>query len=389
VGVIVTMALTAPQAWSRLTIVKSAELDLMAETVRTVVATEAPASRVAAVADGPDDYDTKLWQVLSSDLGITGLLVPSRLGGLGLGWREVRVIMAELGRGLACVPFLSSCVIAPAVLLSDDSTVATELLPQIAAGSTIVAVALGDETLLGPEPTSGVSARPDEGGGWRLSGQLSFVSDGTAAQYILVLAARPDGLYAWFAVAADAQGVAIAAMPVVDATRPQATVQLDQAPARLAGGFSACEEAIGPILDAAVTGLACEQSAASQFLLELTVAHCKTRYQFGQPIGSFQALQHRLADLAILVDTSVSAVEYAVWAAADEPDRWHEAASIAGFVCAETMYTAAVETIQLHGGIGFTWEHPAHRYFRRALASRSQFGKPSWHRERLLRSLSI
>jgi alkylation response protein AidB-like acyl-CoA dehydrogenase len=372
-----------------LSIVKSAELNLMAETVRTVMAAESPASRVAAVADGPDDYDTKLWQVLSSDLGITGLLVPGKHGGLGLGWREARAILAELGRGLACVPFLSSCVIAPTVLLSCDSAAATELLPRIADGSAIVAVALGDETLLGPDPTSGVAASPGEDGGWRLSGKLPFVADGAAAQYILVLAAGPDGLYGWFAVAADAPGVAIVAMPVIDATRPQATVRLDHAPGRRVGGFSTCAQVIDPVLDAAVTGLACEQSAASQFLLELTVAHCKTRYQFGQPIGSFQAIQHRLADLAILVDTSVSAVEYAVWAAADEPERWREAASIAGFVCAEAMYTAAAETIQLHGGIGFTWEHPAHRYYRRALASRSQFGKPSWLRERLLRSLSI
>lgn len=372
-----------------LSIVKSDELGLMAQTVRSVMAAESPASRVAAVADGPDDYDVKLWQVLSSDLGITGLLVPDRFGGLGLGWREARVILAELGRGLACVPYLPSCVIAPAVLLSGDSAVAAELLPRIADGSAIVTVALGDENLLGAEPTSAVAARPEGNGGWRLSGQLSFVAYGVAAQHILVLATRPDGLCGWFALASDARGVITEAGPVIDATRPQAKVHLDQAPARLVGGFNTCEMAIGPILDAAVTGLACEQSAASQFLLEMTVAHCKTRYQFGQPIGSFQAIQHRLADLAIVVDTSVSAVEYAVWAAAEEPERWREASSIAGFVCAETMHAAAAETIQIHGGVGFTWEHSAHRYYRRALASRSQFGMPSRHRERLLRSLSI
>jgi acyl-CoA dehydrogenase len=371
-----------------LTIVQSAELDSMAEAVRAVMAAESPAARVAAVADGPDDYDAKLWQVLCSDLGVTGLMVPGELGGLGLGWREARIVLAELGRGLACLPFLSSCVIAPAVLRCGDSAVAAELLPRIADGTAIVAVALGDEALLGPAPAPRVTAVPATAG-WRLSGQLSFVADGAAAQVILVPAARADGLCGWFAVETGAPGVAVAAMPVIDTTRPQATVRLDQAPARLAGEFSSCEAAVGPVLDAAVTGLACEQSAASQFLLELTVAYCKTRYQFGQPIGSFQAVQHRLADLAIGVDTSVSAVEYAVWAAADEPERWREAASIAGFVCAETMCTAAAETIQLHGGIGFTWEHPAHRYYRRALASWSQFGKPSWHRERLLRSLSI
>jgi alkylation response protein AidB-like acyl-CoA dehydrogenase len=176
---------------------------------------------------------------------------------------------------------------------------------------------------------------------------------------------------------------------VLDATRPQSTVRLDAATAEPVGALGSCDDVVGPVLDAAATALACEQSAASAFLLDMTVAYCRTRYQFGQPIGSFQAIQHRLADLAILVDRSVSAVEYAIWAAADEPRRWREAASIAGAVCAETMYTAAAETIQLHGGLGFTWEHPAHRYYRRALASRTQYGKPSWYRERLLQGLSI
>jgi alkylation response protein AidB-like acyl-CoA dehydrogenase len=178
-------------------------------------------------------------------------------------------------------------------------------------------------------------------------------------------------------------------MTVVDATRPQASIRLDHTTATLVGEVASFDDLLGPVLDAAITGLACEQSAASTFLLELTVDYCKTRYQFGQPIGSFQAIQHRLADLAVLVDTSVSAVDYAIWAAADSPDALREAASIAGFTCSENMYALAAETIQLHGGIGFTWEHRAHRYYRRALAARSQFGMPAYHRERLLRSLAI
>jgi acyl-CoA dehydrogenase len=134
--------------------------------------------------------------------------------------------------------------------------------------------------------------------------------------------------------------------------------------------------------------MACEQSAMCTFLLTSTVGYVSTRYQFGQPIGSFQAIQHRLADLAIHADTTVSAVEFAVWAASEAPHRFTEAASIAGFVCSEAVHLVASEAIQLHGGIGFTWEHPAHRYFRRALASRAQLGKPSYHRERLLQSLA-
>jgi alkylation response protein AidB-like acyl-CoA dehydrogenase len=370
-------------------IVKSAELDAMADTMRAVMAAESPAARVESIADGPADFDAKLWQVLCSDLEVTGLVVPAKFGGQGMGWREVRVVLAELGRGLACAPYLSSCVLAPTILLAHESEAAARLLPQIAEGSAIVTVALGDDTLTEADPKPCALASRGEGGAWQLSGQLSFVPDAHAAHYVLVPATDPDGLVGWYAVDIGAQGVSVAAMPVIDTTRPQASLRMDKAPATLVGASSTYEEAVDPVLDAAITGLACEQAAISQFLLELTVAYCKTRYQFGQPIGSFQAIQHRLADLAVQVDTAISAVEYAIWAATDSPRDWRAAASIAGFTCSETMYSAAKECIQLHGGIGFTWEHVAHRYYRRALASRCQFGKPSWHRERLLRSLSI
>jgi alkylation response protein AidB-like acyl-CoA dehydrogenase len=344
---------------------------------------------MAAEADGPEDYDAKLWQVLSAELGVTGLLIPEDLGGLGLDWRAARAVLGELGRGLACVPFLSSCVIAPTVLLAGDAAVASELLPRIADGSAMVAVALGDETLLSADPSASVEATAGADGGWQLSGQLLFVADGGAAHHILVPAADADGRPGWFLVSGDAPGVVTEAMPVVDTTRPQATVRLNGAAGRPVSSADSWTELVGPVLDAAITGLSCEQSAACAFLLELTVAYCKTRFQFGQPIGSFQAVQHRLADLALTVDTTVSAVEYAVAAAMDDPPRWREASSIAGFVCSEAMYSMAAEAIQLHGGVGFTWEHVAHRYYRRALAARPQFGQPSRHRERLLQALSV
>jgi alkylation response protein AidB-like acyl-CoA dehydrogenase len=354
-----------------LSIVTSDELDLMAQTVRAVMAAESPASRVAAVADGPDDYDAKLWQVLSSDLGITGLLVPEGLGGLGLGWREARVILAELGRGLACVPFLHSSVIAPAVLLAGDSEVAAELLPRIADGSVIVTVALDDETLLGPEPASSIAACPESDGVWRLSGQVPFVAYGSAAEHILVAASRPDGQYGWFAVASDTPGVTTEALPVIDTTRPQAKVQLDQAPARLAGGFGPCEAAIASILDTAVTGLACEQSAASQFLLEMTVAYCKTRYQFGQPIGSFQAIQHRLVMTAEQAHATLWLSRQAAWRDTDSD------AAIACAYAQEAVGKVAYDLHQFSGAMGLTTEFPLHFWTYRLRALQGELGGSS------------
>jgi alkylation response protein AidB-like acyl-CoA dehydrogenase len=364
----------------------------MAQTLRSLLAQASPPARVAAVADGPQLWDAQLWSRLSSQLGVCGALVPESFGGLGLGWRELRVILHELGRSLACVPYLSSCVLAPTILLDNPhaatSAASTELLPQIATGDAIVAVALSDEMLLGPAPTA-VARATSTAGGWELSGTTQFVPDAVAANHLLVPAALPDGGAGWFAAPTDVPEVAVTAMPVLDTTRPLATIELHAAPARLVAAYDSVATAVGTALDAAITGLACEQTGASQFLLELTVSYTKTRYQFGQPIGSFQAVQHRLADLALTVDNAVSAVEYAVWAAADCRRRWREASSIAGFTCSEALHVAASETVQLHGGVGFTWEHPAHRYFRRALASRSQFGAPARLRDRLLESLDI
>jgi alkylation response protein AidB-like acyl-CoA dehydrogenase len=371
------------------TIVQTPELASMADAVRGVVTARSPAERVAEIADGPEAYDAPLWRTLSSDLGVTGVLVPEEHGGLGLGWPEARVVLAELGRGLACVPFLSSCVVAPAVVLGTrDEDAAAAVLPAIADGSSVVAVALGDESLFLPLPRSPVLATLAADRGWALTGATSFVADGTAADQVLLLAATEDGRHGWFLVDASTPGVTRTPMAVVDTTRPQATIELDGAHARLVGSLGACADLLVPALDAAVTGMACEQSAMCTFLLTSTVGYVSTRYQFGQPIGSFQAIQHRLADLAIHADTTVSAVEFAVWAASEAPHRFTEAASIAGFVCSEAVHLVASEAIQLHGGIGFTWEHPAHRYFRRALASRAQLGKPSYHRERLLQSLA-
>ncbi|MFC6239288.1 acyl-CoA dehydrogenase family protein [Longivirga aurantiaca] len=366
------------------------ELRSMAEAVRSVLAAESPIERVAAVADGLDGLDAPLWRTLAQDLGVTGVLVPEAHGGLGLGWAEARVVLEALGSSLACVPFAPSCVVAVTlVLAAGDEGAAGDILPGIVDGSTVVAVALGDDSVLAPVSRSAVAAELGVDGAWVLTGDQPFVPYGTVADAILLLARTSDDEHGWFLVASDARGLSRSAMSVVDTTRPQALLRLESTPARLVGAVGRCDDLLAPVLDAAVAAAACEQLGASRHLLDLTVAYASTRFQFGQPIGSFQALQHRLADLAISIDTAASAVEYAVSAAPADPRQRAEAASISGVVCSETFYLAALETIQIHGGIGFTWEHQAHRYYRRALASRVALGSPAFHRERLLQSLAL
>jgi len=365
------------------------DLRSMSDTLRSVLESKSPATRVAEVADSGEGFDASLWQTLASELGVTGIMVPENLGGLGMGWAETRIVLAELGRSLACVPFANSCVVATTLIAtSGDRDLAAEVLPGVADGSSIVAVALGDDSLLPPGGRSPIRAT-QIGDQWHLSGVQPFVQHGLIAHRFLILAERADGQHAWFLVESGAAGLEREEMACLDATRPQARLTMTAVPGRQVGRVGDCDSLVSPVLDTAVVAASCEASAASSHLLDLTVAYVSSRFQFGQPIGSFQALQHRLADLALAVDTSVSAVEYAVAAAVHDPARFREAASLAGFVCAETFYQAALEAIQMHGGIGFTWEHQAHRYYRRALSARAMLGAPSVHRERLLQSLSL
>jgi alkylation response protein AidB-like acyl-CoA dehydrogenase len=370
-------------------LVEADESESMASAMRSAMRTLSPMTRVVTIADGPDGHDERLWAALSSQLGVTGVLIPQEHGGLGMDWRVARIVLGELGRGLACVPFLESAVVAPTVILdAGDPEAEHDLLPRIADGSLVATVSFGGETALGDDAAAAVHAR-DDSGTWRLTGSQPFVSHAEYAGLFLVIAATGAGDHGWFAIEGEDPTLSRTPMTVVDTTRPLSTVDLADTPARLIGQLRPFRQLAEGVLSAAVVGSACEQEAASRFLLETTVEYTRSRYQFGRPIGSFQALQHRLADLAVAVDTSTSAVEYAVWAAADAPHHLAEAASVAGFTCSETFFRAACEAIQMHGGIGFTWEHMAHRYYRRALTSRALFGKPSFHRERLLESLSI
>jgi alkylation response protein AidB-like acyl-CoA dehydrogenase len=235
-----------------------------------------------------------------------------------------------------------------------------------------------------------VTASPQgsDGGGWTLSGRRSHVLDGCAAGLLLVVVTDDAGPSV-FAVRGDAPGLTVTPLTTLDLTRRQAAVQFSGVPATLVGGRGDAGAALRRTLDLAAVALAAEQAGGAGRLLQMSIEYAKDRYQFGRPIGSFQAIKHKLADMALDVERMDSVVRHAATVADGDPAALPAVAGIAKVFCSEAYFRVAAENIQVHGGIGFTWEHPAHLYFRRAKSSEFLLGSPSAHRERLLRTLGV
>ena len=324
------------------------------------------------------DVGQSPWPRLSGEIGVAGLAVPQRYGGAGAGLAEICVVMEELGRNLTPTPMLGSAVLATAALLaSGDDGACERLLPAMADGSAIAAIAWTTEP--GHWDIAEVACEAGDGdGGWELSGEAHYVLDGDTADVLLVAARTPDGT-GLFEVDPRGDRVTRAAATTMDASRRLAVVRLAGARGRRVGG-----DAAGPLAfarDQACVALSAEQVGAAARALDLTVRHLLTRTQFGQVIGGFQALQHRAADLYVLVESARS-LSRAVASEADEADGQARPgpgsrAAAAKVYCSEVLTQTASEMIQLHGAIGVTWEHQAHRYLKRAHGSRYLFGSPA------------
>jgi alkylation response protein AidB-like acyl-CoA dehydrogenase len=342
--------------------------------------------------------DRSPWRRLCDEIGVAGLAIPEQYGGAGAGLAEVCVVMEELGRNLTPCPMLGSAVLAAQALLAcGDTEACARLLPAIADGSAIATLAWTTSAGHWDVTEVAYDARPagGKGGGeghWELDGEAHYVLDGEAADVLLIAARMPDGDgTGLFEVDARADGVTRAAVTTMDASRDLAVVRLTGARGRRIGGDAA--GALAFARDQACIALSAEHVGAAQRALELTVAHLLTRIQFGQPIGSFQALQHRAADLYVLVESARS-LSRAMASAADEaggatdpdPDLGRRAAA-AKVYCSQTLTQTANEMIQLHGAIGITWEHQAHRYLKRAHGGRYLFGSPERHLATIAASL--
>ncbi|RJL32712.1 acyl-CoA dehydrogenase family protein [Bailinhaonella thermotolerans] len=362
-----------------MTLLYSETEEFLRDSVRRLFADRCPPGAVAAAYDGAADF-SGLWKSLAGDLGVAGLIVPESLGGAGASAREAAVVLEEIGRAVAPVPFLSSAVLATTALLEAGDTA---LLPALASGERTAALAVpltsGPPTS-GP-PTSGparhaAAVRHGDGG---LTGRVTSVAGAAEADVLVVPVAGDDGLELR-TVARDAPGLTVTPVLALDMTRPLADVEFAGTPsARVGPG----EDAVARALLAGAALLASEQVGLARWCLETTLAYVKERRQFGRQIGSYQAIKHRLADLWLEVGQATAAARYAADTIARGDEDAEIAAAVAQAYCSDVAVHAAEECVQLHGGIGMTWEHPAHLYLKRAKADQLALGTPYHHRARL------
>jgi alkylation response protein AidB-like acyl-CoA dehydrogenase len=335
-----------------------------------------------------DGYDPALWHRMAGEIGLQGLVVPEAFGGSGADFIDLGVVMEELGRALYCGPFLSSAVLAATALTAaGDESAARTYLPALCAGSLLGTVA--DDRLLGGRDLPLPAATPDSGAA-RITGRAGFVLDGHIADILVVTARHGDetGLYL---VDSRSAGTTTTLLPTMDLTRKIAAVGFRDTPAQRLGEPGNAHCVLARVGDLATIALAAEQAGSAQQVLDTTVEYARTRTQFGRTIGSFQAVKHRCADMSVDVESARSAAYNGIWTAASEPDdtQLGIAASIAHCYCSEAFTRAAASCIQVHGGLGFTWEHSAHLYYRRAKSTELLFGHPAQHRRRLATLLGL
>ena len=365
-------------------------------TARRFLEVASSEERVRSAMETERGYDPATWAQLSEELAWTALTIPEEYGGLGMSYLDLHPLMEEMGRALLCAPFLSTIGLGANVLMLGGSEAQKERhLPGIAAGETRAALAFGEKNnrmdAVGVEATY---AR--NGSGYVLRGNKSYVLDGHTAD-LLIVAARSersagDEGVSLFLVPGNAEGVKRAWLPSMDQTRRLASVALrdvivpdDSLLGEEGRGWGLCEKT----LDRARIALAAEQVGAAEMCLEMSVEYAKVRTQFGRPIGSFQSIKHKCADMLMMVESARSAAFYASALAAQDGDGLEDAASSAKAYCSDAFFHCAAETIQIHGGIGFTWEHPAHLYFKRAKATENLFGDPAFHRERVAAQMGL
>jgi alkylation response protein AidB-like acyl-CoA dehydrogenase len=335
-----------------------------------------------------EGYDPAVWAQMAQQLGLQGLHIPEEHGGSGYTYIELVVVLEEMGRALLCAPYFSTVALASNALLeSGDDGARKEFLPGIASGDTIATVAFTEDS--GRWDEAGIAATASRSGdGWTLDGAKMFVLDGHTASLIIVAARTGSGV-SLFAVEGGAPGLTRKPLSTMDQTRKQARLEMSSVPGRLIGAEGEGWPVLSKTLDLAAVALAAEQVGGAQKVLDMSVEYAKVRIQFGRPIGSFQAIKHKCADMLLEVESAKSAAYYAGWTAAEDNDELPVSASLAKAYCSDAYFHAAAENIQIHGGIGFTWEHPAHLYFKRAKSSELLLGDPTYHRELLAQRIGI
>jgi alkylation response protein AidB-like acyl-CoA dehydrogenase len=369
------------------------EQELLRKTARDYLAESAPMTRVREIMEGPSGHSTELWKQLA-ELGWTGLALPEDFGGAGLGMVELCIVLEELGRSLAPVPFLPTALAAAAILAVGDEEQQAQWLPRISAGDAIASLAITEERgtedprdlLLRAQPTTG---------GWSLDGRKLFVPDAGSAD-LLVVAARIEGEgergLGLFLVPTDTAGVEQTAMSSMDLLRPLSEVSFAGAEvsgSALLGDDRDVWPRLSAVLDRGRVMIAAEMTGGAEQCLEASVEYAKQRVQFGKPIGVNQAIKHKCADMLFEVESSKSITYYAAWAAQEANDEAELTAAMAKAYVSDAYRHVSAENIQIHGGVGFTWEYDCHLFFKRAKSDEAWLGDASHHRERVAQLLEL
>jgi alkylation response protein AidB-like acyl-CoA dehydrogenase len=363
-----------------------AEQQELQRTVRRFLEKHSPESAVRR-ASAEAGCDRQLWHAIG-DQGLAGLAVPERLGGSGFSYAELAVVAEELGRALACVPFFASVALAAELLRHiGDGSAESNLVPRIVSGESIATVAFLDDAHTWQAQEPGVIARRADAG-WVLNGAKRYVVAGDVADVLLVVASE-DGKTSVFAVDTSSPGIARTRLDSLDQTRPLADVAFDATPARLIGEYGESAAAVEGMLVTAGVLLAAEQVGGAGRVLDMAVEYAKTRIQFGRPIGAFQAIKHKCANMLAELEGGRAAARYATWTLQTQDDDLVVASALAQAKCSEVYVSLAAENVQVHGGIGFTWEHPAHLYVKRSRADYVLLGTPVEYRRRLAELLAL
>lgn len=367
---------------------------LLQDSARQFFAEHSTPATVRRVMGGEEGYDAAIWSRLVNDMGWTGIAVPEAYGGLGLGQLEVAIVQQEMGRTLYASPFFASvCLAIPALLATASEAQKQHWLPQLLEGRL---AALANTGTRGRPGLAGIGAvlTPNTDNSFTLSGDAGFVVFGHVAQLLLVAARAPgssgeDGV-SLVALARDSAGLRSEKVVAMDLARPYARLHFDNIAVPADAVLGAAGQA-GPALARTLAlgniALAAEQVGGAEQCLDFTVDYAKQRVQFGRPIGSFQAVKHKLADMMVQIEAAKSAVYYAACAADEDPAQLFEAAAVAKSFASDVFAKCAGDAIQLHGGIGFTWEHEAHLYFKRARASANLLGDALYQREQIAQLL--
>lgn len=361
--------------------------------LRRFLEDKSPTTEVRRLMETDEGCDPEVWRQLSQELGLTAIHIPETYGGQGFGIGELAIAVEEMGRALLCAPYFSSTVLAATAILKAGSEDQKQLmLPDIAAGETIATLAIAEES--GQWNAAGVAMTATESGGkYTLDGTKSYVLDGHTAGLIVVLARKPgstgdEGL-SFFTVAGDTAGLDRTLLNSMDPTRKLARLSFAGVEAELLGDEGGAAAPLQQTLDVAAICLANEMVGGAERLRESAVEYANMRVQFGRAIGSFQTLKHKAAEMLLDVELAKSAAYYAAAAADEEDEEVPALASLAKAAASEAYMQTAVHTVQIHGGIGFTWDNDTHLWFKRAKSSEVFLGGAAYHRERLMQQWNV